>query len=304
MDNNTNQPLVGIMYAYDTANNKVYAENAVPHAAYTCCYCGCRLCHKVSPKGTHFFAKIKGENHSTDLCRKLEKRGYTPSFRGSVGPEELFDAMFHVPIPRGGHTPPPGEGDKPREPHPPKPGSGDVEPGFRQFSSLKQMYEVCSIDTDPYEDCGNGHCISDYYIHFRWFRKLASFDGFSLGARALQVAPVLCNEYRRDFLFEIFEGSAYKIRFVLHATSKQLFKEVYDKLYTKEYDEITEKTKNKRKVTQAVIACSEWKRAGFAQCKASLCSPRDDSYCINCQGVYYSDLTSAKQVHPIQHDID
>ena len=299
MDNNTNQPLVGIMCAYDTANNKVYAEDAVPHAAYTCCYCGCRLCHKVSPKGTHFFARLKGETHSEDICRQIEKKGYTPSFRGSASPEDLFDAMFHVPVSRGGHTPPPGGGE-PHKPHPPKPGSGDVDPSFRPFSNLKQMHEVCLIDKNPYEDCGNGHTISDYYIHFKWYRKLASADNFSLGARALQVAPVLCSDYRRNFLFEIYDGTDFKIRFVLHAATSSIFKDIYDKLFIKEHDDVTDKLRNKRKVTQAVIASAHWTKAGSAQCKASLCSPRDESYCANCQGLYYAELTSAKQVYPIQ----
>lgn len=289
-ENTENANRVGIPYALDDEGKRVAAYDALPHATYRCPYCNCKVFRRQSHKGICSYVRYKDQKHLDRRCERIEKTGKYHSFSASESPEKLIGSMCQCSVERI------RKNDVPvSRTHNLSTTQPDDELHAMVYTSLKQIYEAGLDSMRPYEQFGK-YVLSDYFIHFKWARTFFNKSKpYNLDTRILQVGITSYDRINHNFLFSIYSGENFRVKFVLHAANLSAFNAIYKKLYVKEFNPTSNKSYFVKRGTQALIAGIDWKYIDHYQCQGHFCKSNTD-YCHNCCGLYMAKAVTPKQV--------
>lgn len=252
---------VGFPIARNTNGNLINANNAPKGIVYYCPFCGIEMFKKTSHRGTDFFAKKPGVQHTHSICQQIEQKGKYHSFEASESPSSLIATLCHVPIPSG----PRGDGGGPHTPptnplEPLNPTNAVATP----FRSLKSVYEYGFFDSNPFEKCGD-YYVSDYYIHYTWAHHFFNVTNYKLECRIIHARFHSYDRINQKLYFFIFHRKLKRnIFFALHFSQRSLFDEVLKQLFGIQKAESTQKTETFKK--DALIASTNWKYDSVNDC--------------------------------------
>lgn len=124
-----------------------------------------------------------------------------------------------------------------------------------RYTSLNQIAKLDLKHINPNDPIDDRYVFSDYIISYHWancFFNCAS--PYNLGARILHLGLASYDSSKRIFVFAMHFGNNYSIRFALHASTQSTFNKIFEKLYIKELNPISNKMFYKRKEKQVLIA--------------------------------------------------
>lgn len=288
---------VGMPYAIDHNGKKVDARDAEEHTPYECPFCHCLMFHRRSHKGVHSFVRYQGQVHMADPCKQIEKTGRYHSLAASDSPEQFVGYICQCSVTRATTINTTYEHSNNNSSTQPQ----QIIPELRavRYTSLNQIAKLDFKHINPNDSIGDNYVFSDYIISYHWANSFFNCASpYNLGARILHLGLASYDSSKRIFVFAMHFGNNYSIRFALHASTQSTFNKIFEKLYIKELNPISNKIFYKRKEKQVLIAGSDWQFISETQCRGYACAA-EKKYCTNCHGLYMATAVTPKQVFPI-----
>lgn len=166
--------------AVNEAGELIQAQSAESGKIYNCMTCGCQM-YKTCRKGTHYFARMPGHEHTSMVCDQVEK---TNTVRNAgLTTRDRFHAWLMT-KPRTGTG---GGGGGGGHGGPDGPEGGDGGPLIRElpYKSLKDLYTNSLHNLSENIAIGDG-MLTDLFISSKT-SGCVMMDNKALGPRALQV---------------------------------------------------------------------------------------------------------------------
>lgn len=287
--NMENQPHVGIPFALDDNENKVYACDAKEHIPYRCPFCRCLMFRKRSPKNNYFFSRFPGEIHVAKQCKQIEKSGKYHTFMSSEDPQALAIRLCRVSSQRQKSEKNISSNEKS------KPAESTINDELlaTRFANLGQIFAMGLVDKNPHEHIGD-YELCEYYVHYNWAQAVIGYRHADLHGRILQAAIIRYDTQQEFFLLGMY-SNAYSVRFALEASTSAVYNSLHQKLYKKQLIPESNKLRPVKKANQILVISTNWRYIPMHQCQGYYCRA-EKKYCSNCGGLYLGTAVTPKQV--------
>lgn len=280
----------GLLFALDTQENYVAAEDAVTGEKYLCPVCKCKMHVVTSPKGKRYFARNAGEQHTNGKCISYERSQQKHTFEG-LDLEKFILGLCRVTpkkdVGDGAGSGGSGEGDSEE--------SDDDEIKVTPFTSLKQIAnEMDYLDANK---------VSDFLLTFRNAERALRVKSINLGARIVLCRYAAYKGESNALLFDLFckrNGSTtLALRLCLVFPNKKDFLKYREKFgQLRPVENGTTQFVKRHKEQDVLIACDSWEYIPTPNCKGN-CGKRE---CGKCYGMYQAVFSNAKQIYLIPAD--